>query len=209
MPAKADPVAQSRFRDGTLSPLLKKAEKGKGKVFFVDAAHFVRGAFLAYLWCFVRWVVPTGAGRQRYSVLAALDATDRTSIRETTVGTVDQTAVARLLVKIRAAHPEGPIRIVWDNARYQHTPVVRATAKLLRIELNYLPPYSPNLNLIERVWKFVKKKALANKSFADFAAFRAAIDSVLDRLGTSYKSEMESLLTPRFETLYPPSIPNG
>ena len=189
-------------------PLLKKAEKGKGKVFFVDAAHFVRGAFLAYLWCFVRWVVPTGAGRQRYSVLGALDATNRTLIRETTVGTVDANAVARLLVKIRDAHPEGPIHIVWDNARYQHTPVVRAVAKLLGIELNYLPPYSPNLNSIERVWKFVKKKALANKSFADFGAFRAAIDSVLDRLGTTYKSEMASLLTHRFETLDPPSIPS-
>ena len=201
MPAMADPAVQKQFHDETLQPLLNQAAAGKRKVFFVDAAHFVRGAFLGYLWCFVRWVVPTGAGRQRYSVLGALDAVTRSLICETTDGTVDQVTVARLLLKIRDTHPRGPISVVWDNARYQHTAIVRSIAAYARIDLVYLPPYSPNLNLIERVWKFAKKEALANRTFADYPAFKAAIDATLQQLGTTHQPRMMTLLTHRFETL--------
>lgn len=201
VPAKADPVAQEQFLADTLQPLLRQAEAGARRVFFADAAHFVRGGFLAYLWCLVRWVVPTGSGRQRYSVLGALDAVTRTLVREVTDGTVTEVEAGRLLLKVRAAHPAGPISVVWDNARYQHTALVRVVAEFARIDLVYLPPYSPHLNLIERVWKFVKKAALANRSFADYPAFKAAIDATLDGLGTTHKAAMATLLTLRFETL--------
>lgn len=205
MPAKADPVAQQHFLDNALQPLLGEAVAGERRVFFVDAAHFVRGAFLGYLWCFVRWVVPTGAGRQRYSVLAALDAVTRALVCETTDATVTEVTVGRLLLKIRDAHPDGPISVVWDNARYQHTAIVRSIAAYARIDLVYLPPYSPNLNRIERVWQFVKKEALANRTFADYPAFKAAIDATLGQLGTTHRDRMVTLLTHRFETLEPPS----
>lgn len=201
MPAKADPAAQQQFLADTLQPLLDLAEAGRRRVFFADAAHFVRGGFLAYLWCLVRWVVPTGSGRQRYSVLAALDAVSRTLVREATDGTVTEVTAGRLLLKVRAAVPTGPITVVWDNARYQHTALVRSIAAFARIDLVYLPPYSPNLNLIERVWRFVKKAALGNRTLADYAAFKAAIDATLDGLGTTHKDAMASLLTLRFETL--------
>ena len=70
----------------------------------------------------------------------------------------------------------------------------------------YLPPYSHNLNLIERVWKFTEKTALANRTFADFATFRTAIDSTLDQLATTHQAKMKSLLTLNFETLEKASI---
>ena len=181
--------------------MLKKAVSHQRRVFFVDAAHFVRGAFLAYLWCCIRWVVPTGAGRQRYSVLGALDAASRALICETTIGNVNAITVGRLLLKLRDAHPDGPISVVWDNARYQHAALVRTIAAFAHIDVVYLPPYSPNLNLIERVWKFVKKEALANRTFADFAAFQAAIDATLAQMGARYKGRMMTLLSHRFETL--------
>ena len=206
IPAKADPVAQKQFHDGTLQPLLKQALAGKRRVFFVDAAHFVRGAYLAYLWCFVRWVVPTGAGRQRYSVLGALDAVTRTLISQTTIGSVNQQTAAELIWKLREVHPEGPISVVLDNARYQHAPFVKMAAAWQKVDLVYLPPYSPNLNLIERVWKFVKKTALANRDFPDFSAFQKSIDSTLDGLASTHKAAMATLLTHKFETLHPSSI---
>ena len=190
-----------------MQPLLNKAVAGKAQVYFVDAAHFVRGAFLGYLWCFVAFVVATAAGRQRYSVLGAVNAVSHRLIRETTAGTVTEETVARLLYKLRLAHPDEPIHVVLDNARYQHTSFVRAVAKVYDIRLVYLPPYSPNLNLIERVWKFVKKKALANRHFEDFRGFQAAIDNVLDGLGTRFRDRMATLLTHNFETLPETSIP--
>ena len=209
MPAKADPVAPQQFLTGTLRPLLKRAAAGTRRVFFADAAHVVRGAFLAYLWCLGRWVVPTGAGRPRDSVLGALDATTRTLIRETTDGTVTHVTAGRLRLKIRAAHPTGRITVVWDNARDQHTSLVRAVAAFTRIDRVSRPPYSPNRNRIERVWKFVKKAALANRSFPDSPAFRAAIDDTLDRLGSTHRDAMASLLTLRFETRHPASNSTG
>jgi transposase len=206
VPAKADPLAQRQFLDAELRPRLAEAATGKRTLVFADAAHFVRGAFLGYLWCLARWVVPTGAGRQRYNVLGAVNPFTHEMVRETNDGVVDRVTAGRLLRKIRERYPTGPITVVWDNARYQHTALVRSVAAYYRIELLYLPPYSPNLNVIERVWKFVKADALANRWRTDFAAFRSAIDATLDQLHTTHRERMRSLLALNFQVLEPASI---
>jgi transposase len=167
---------------------------------FVDAAHFVYGPFLGFLWCIVRQFVRAPAGRQRYSVLGALDAVTKRLVRVSTTGGVDADAVCALLRAITAAGLGRPVTLVLDNARYQHTAAVKALARSLRIELLYLPSYSPNLNLIERLWKFVKKEALASRYRPTFAEFQNAIDDCLDHLDTRYRDQMESLLTPNFQT---------
>lgn len=64
-------------------------------------------------------------------------------------------SVVELMRKIRKKSPTGKIVLVLDNARYQACYVVRTAANMMHIELLYLPLYSPNLNLIERVWKFI------------------------------------------------------
>ena len=151
-------------------------------------------------------MVATAAGRQRYSVLGAVNAVSHQLLRVTTVGTVTEVEVAKLFDQLRKAHPYEAIHVVLDNARYQHTKFVRAVAKVFGIRPVYLPTYSPNLNLIERVWKFVRKKALANKHFADFRGFQEAINDVLDGLDTTFQAQMATLLTHNFETLSKPSI---
>lgn len=74
IPAKANIEAQKTFHDQELQPRLEEAAMGKRVVYFVDAAHFVLGAFLGYLWSFVRVFVRTPSGRQRFNVLGALNA---------------------------------------------------------------------------------------------------------------------------------------
>ena len=201
VPPPRDPVAQEQFRNDVLEPLLEKARKGTRKVFFVDAAHFVHGAFLGYLWCFCRYFVPTGPGRKRHSVMGAVNAVTHEMIYETTTGSVNQYVAAGLLVKIRRLNPKGRITVVWDNARYQHTQLIRTFSALTQIDIVYLPPYSPHLNLIERVWKFVKKEALCNRYFKEFAGFQESIDTTLNELNTTHKEAMETLLTHNFQTL--------
>ena len=66
-------------------------------------------------------------------------------------------------------------------------------------ELLFLPAYSPNLNIIERLWKLVKTKCLRNKYFPKFEDFRHALDSFLDALNTEHQDELESLLTLKFQ----------
>ena len=75
-------------------------------------------------------------------------------------------------------------------------------AEYARIDLADLLPYFPNWSRSVRVWKFVKKAALANRTFADYPAFKAAIDATLDGLGTTHQDAMATLLTLRFETLH-------
>jgi transposase len=179
---------------------LRQAERGRRSVLFVDAAHFVYGPILGFVWCLVRQFVSAPAGRQRYSVLGALDAISKQVIRVTTTGGVGAEAVCALLRAVAAAGLRRPITLVLDNARYQHTADVKALARSLRIELLYLPSYSPNLNLIERLWKFVKKEALASRYRATFDEFTSAIDDCLDNLHTRHRDRMESLLTPNFQT---------
>jgi len=108
------------------------------------------------------------------------------------------------VLKIAASHEAIPITLILDNARYQKCKIVWALAKSLNIELLYLPSYSPNLNLIERLWKFVKKKVLYNKYYADFDCFSEAITGCLAQTHTQHKEALDSLLTLRFQTLQEP-----
>ncbi len=70
---------------------------------------------------------------------------------------------------------------------------------MLNIELLYIPAYSPNLNLIERLWKFVKKTCLYSKYYPDFASFKKAITDCQDNTDTKYKKEPDSLMTLKFQ----------
>lgn len=92
-----------------------------------------------------------------------------------------------------------PIKIILDNAKYQHCKYVLDCAKELGIELIFLPTYSPNLNLIERLWKFVRKKALYSKYYSDFNKFKCGIYEILDNLD-KYKKEIDSLMSPKFQS---------
>ena len=69
----------------------------------------------------------------------------------------------------------------------------------LGLELLFLPSYSPNLNLIERLWKFVKKQCLYSEYYADFAAFKTAILHCLAQTHQRYKTDLDTLLTLRFQ----------
>ena len=86
-----------------------------------------------------------------------------------------------------------------DNARYQKCAVVQGLAASLGIELLYLPGYSPNLNLIERLWRFVRKESLDSTYYEAFEQFTTAIDRCLDGLATVHKAEMATLLTHKFQ----------
>jgi transposase len=93
-----------------------------------------------------------------------------------------------------------PVTLVLDNARYQKCAVVTALAAQLKVELLYLPGYSPNLNLIERLWKFVKKECLQSVYYPNYEAFTAAITDCLSKLPTKHKAAMDTLLTHDFQT---------
>jgi transposase len=183
-----------------LRPRLRQAERGQRTVFFVDAAHFIYGPFLGYVWCLVRLLVPGPSGRKRYNVLAALNAVTHEVIRVTNHSYINAESVCALLRRLAASGCPRPLTVVLDNARYQRCALVQALARSLHIELLFLPSYSPNLNLIERLWKFVKGECLACRTLPTYEDFTATIDGCLNRLHTKHKKQMQTLLALNFQT---------
>ena len=112
---------------------------------------------------------------------------------------VNTETMCELLRKIAALGLTGPITLVLDNARYQHNAAVKALATQLGITLLFLPSYSPNLNLIERLWKFIKRRALYGRYHPTFADFQAAINESLDGLPTTHAERLKTLMTLNFQ----------
>jgi transposase len=190
---------QAAFLDTELKPCLAAAAAGTGHVFFVDAAHFVFGSFACCLWSFARIFMRAASGRQRFNVLGAWNARTRQLITVTNTTVVNTETMCELLRKIAALGLSGPIALVLDNARYQHNAVVEALAKELGIALKFLPSYSPNLNLIERLWKFIRRRALYGRYHPTFAEFQAAIEEVIDGIPTTHAGALETLMTLNFQ----------
>ena len=190
---------QTDFLDTELKPRLNDAHEGRGHVFFVDAAHFVFGTFLCCLWSFARIFVRAASGRQRFNVLGAWNAVTRQLIAVTNITVVNTETMSELLRNIAALGLTGPITLVLDNARYQHNAAVKALAIQLGISLLFLPSYSPNLNLIERLWKFIKRRALYGRYHPTFADFREAIEETLDKLSTTHAERLKTLMTLNFQ----------
>jgi transposase len=190
---------QKHFLDTQLQPRLDEAVAGGRQVLFVDAAHFVFGTFLCCLWSLTRIFVKAASGRQRFNVLGAWNAVTRELLAITNTTVVNTATMCDLLRAVAARGLIGPITLVLDNARYQRNAVVMGLAKELGIDLLFLPSYSPNLSLIERLWQFVKRKAAYGGYHPSFADFRAAVQDVLDRVPTTHAEKLGSLMTLNFQ----------
>jgi transposase len=171
-----------------------------GRVYFVDAAHLLHNAVPSHGWIKRnhRVELPTNSGRSRLNVLGAYSPDDHSLIVIEDTASCDAEMVCRLLHKLRATHADVPLLLVLDNVRYQRAKRVQELAEQLQITLLFLPPYSPNLNLIERFWKFLRKHTTRNRFYATFAEFRAAIQRVIFHVD-DYADELASLMTERFQ----------
>jgi transposase len=195
-----DPIhEQKRYLDIHLQPRLDEAVAGGRHVFFVDAAHFVFGTFLCCLWSLVRIFVKAASGRQRFNVPGAWNAVTRELLTITNTTVVNTNTMCDLLRVVAARGLAGPVTLVLDNARYQRNAIVMGLAKELGIELLFLPSYSPNLNLLERLWRFVKRQAAYGRYHPTFAEFRAAVQDVLGRVPTTHAETLASRMTLNFQ----------
>ena len=190
---------QARFLETELEPALEEARAGRRAVFFVDAAHFVWAPFLGCLWCLARLFVRSATGRKRYNVLGALNAVTQEVTRVCNEGYVTAETVCTLLRSLAASGLQVPITVVLDNARYQRCELVQSLARQLGIHLLFLPSYSPNLNLIERLWRFVRKQSLNSTWFDSFEEFKGAIDDCLGKMATDHKQDAATLFVHRFQ----------
>ena len=160
----------------------------------MDASHFVHGCdFLGGVYSKSRRFVRTFSGRKRYNVLGAINFMTQKVHTITNTGYITATEICQMLRKVSSEYAGKKIHIVLDNARYQRCEKVASLADEENIDLVYLPPYSPNLNLIERLWKFTKSK-LRVKYYGDFKSFRDDIDSIIDGTNTIFKDQINTLI---------------
>lgn len=199
IPAKADSNAQRHWVSTELEPAIEAAKAGKIHLLFMDAAHFVLCPFLCCLWCAVRVFIKASSGRNRINVLGAVHAITKevVTLSNTTYITAD--TIVAFLKQLKERFSDKPIAIVLDNARYQHCMVVKTIAAGMGIHLLYLPAYSPNLNIIERLWKFTKKQILYARYYERPKDFHKAITDFFDTINLRYQQQLQSLITLKFQ----------
>jgi len=178
---------------------MSQAKNNKVALLFVDASHFVMGCdFLGYVYGKVRHFVRTCSGRKRYNVLGALNFITKKLTTVTNDTYITATQVCELLRKVANEYVDIPIYLVLDNASYQKCQVVWALAVELGINLVYIPAYSPNINLIERLWKFVKGK-LRTQYYDDFNIFKEKINSITDSTDKLNKPDIDRLISDKIQ----------
>ena len=176
--------------------------KEKGLVYFADSTHPMLNPVLSAGW--IRkgkeFDIKTNSGRQRVNINGAIEL-NTLSVVSRSCDRVNGMSMRRLLRAVRAKHPrERDLYIVLDNAPYNKSNRVRDLAKELGIKILYLPPYSPNLNPIERLWKFIKKKVMANRYFPDLETFQKELMLFLRGI-RKYRYELSTLITDNFHVV--------
>lgn len=195
-PAKADPLAQAEFIDQYRS--LKDGLPEGEVVLFLDAAHPTMATKLGYGWSIKgeRKIVATTAGKTRVNVIGTLNA-QTLKLVTTFPATVNSETLAEHFVRLRRSYPRTQfptLHIILDQGSYCVSKATQIEADRLGIKLRHLPPYSPNLNLIERAWKVMNEQVRDNVYFPDEKVFASTIkDFFLHRWSKLAKS-----LTTRF-----------
>jgi len=197
VPGKADAKAQEAF----LAEYEKlKQDKGENDVIcFMDAVHPQHNPVIGYGWIKRGQdrAVKSNTGRRRVNINGAIDL-ERLEPVVRFDDTIDAASTIALFEQLEQVYAVATwIYVICDNARYYRSKAVQAYLKDSRIKLVFLPPYAPNLNLIERLWKFFKKKTLYNRYYASFDEFRKACGDFFSNPGP-YQDELRSLLTENF-----------
>ena len=200
IPGKADIEAQKSFIKKYRRIQKKKATEDR--IYFMDGVHPMHNSQPAYGW--IRkgqdMVLKANTGRQRINLNGAYNLEDHSVIIQETEMINAQSTVS-LLNEMLRKQPLGMIYVILDNARYYRSEMVRLfVEKNKRICLLFLPPYSPNLNIIERLWKFFKKKVIYNSYYEKFTVFRIYCLNFFRHLG-KYRSELQSLMTDNFQLI--------
>ncbi|WP_197705424.1 IS630 family transposase [Candidatus Kuenenia stuttgartiensis] len=180
-----------------------KEEKAPGdKILFMDGVHPQHNSTSAYCWIEKgkKKEIPSNTGRKRINLNGAIDIeTFEVTIREDE--SINAQSTIKLFHEIESRYAQaGTIYIISDNAKYYRSKLVKEYLANSRIKIKFLPSYSPNLNLIERLWKFFRKKILYNKYYDTYEKFKNKCLSFFKNIN-EYTDELSTLLTENFQII--------
>ena len=200
LPSKANAEKQKEFIQQYED--LKATKSSSDSIYFIDGVHPMHNSMPSYGWIKkgTEKMVKSNTGRNRLNINGALQLDTKEVIIEESE-TINSQSTMALLDKIQAKQSSGIIYTITDNARYYKSQVLKEyLEKNPRIHMLFLPPYSPNLNIIERLWKFFKKKVCYNQYYETFKEFKEKTLSFFEQL-ILYRPQLNSLLTDNFQTL--------
>lgn len=204
IPGKADLKEQSKAAT-ELTQLIENLEETE-KLFFLDGVHPTHNTSNCKGWIQKgqNYTIPANSGRQRININGAMNAQDPTEIVVDYTDSVNAQSTQRLIENILEANPSSKkIYLVSDNAKYyRNTALMEFLNKNKRLEWIFLPPYSPNLNLIERLWRFMRKEVLNGFYYDVFSKFKRAIESFFGKI-QMYETELKKLMTLKFQLFDP------
>lgn len=206
VPCEADASLQEDFVQD-LAEIFSTMDKN-AVVYYADGVHPTHNSRSTYAWIEKGETLeqPTVSGRDRVNINGLLNAHDVTDVIALDCESVNSESTKQIYQMALEKHPDAPeIYIISDNARYYHNKELREWAKETRIKQIFLPPYSPNLNLIERLWKFLRKKVINTGFYRTKEEFRRAIRHFFNNIGL-FREELESLLTLKFRLANSQSI---
>jgi transposase len=197
VPGKLDPVAQEAFLQEYAQ--LRQTKGKNDPIYFADACHPQYNSIPAYGW--IRRgkdkELKSNNGRKRVNIHGAVDITTQEVVTDFTKR-VNKESSLRLCKKIEKKHPQAKeIHVFLDNASYYKAKWLAEQLQGSKIVFHFLPSYSPNLNLIERLWKFFKREILYNTYYEKFDDFLEACKGFF-RCRTKYRDHLRSLLTENF-----------
>lgn len=207
VPSKADEEKQVAFLKEQLPALLEEVEAGDAVVYYADGCHPTHNTKTGRGW--IRkgqdFEVDCNSGRKRVNINAAVNAMKPEHLVYDIAESINAQSTQRLCRKLLRKHPGKTIYLICDNARYNRNKMLQEWAENQRIAFVFLPSYSPNLNLIERLWRLMRKKIINSLYYDTYSKFKGSVISFLDNTKT-YKAEIRSLLTLNFRTVGGTSI---
>ena len=202
VPGKADAEQQKKFL--RKYSRIKASKSSEDQIYFADGCHPMHNPIAGYGWIKkgTDKQIPANTGRQHLNLNGAYNPeTGKAIIVECEA--VNAQSTVELFEKIQQKQNSGKIFFISDNARYYHSIFIKKYLhKHRRIKIVPLPPYSPNLNLIERLWRFYKKHVLYNRYYKNLEEMRWVTSAFFKNL-SNYKSELKNLMTEKFQIIEP------
>ena len=197
VPGKADRQAQEAFIDQYED--IKEHKDPDDPVYFVDAVHPQHNSVPAYGWIKKghETELRANCGRQRLNINGAIDVANLKMVFRFD-DTINADSTVGLFKQIERKHRKAKIiYVIADNARYYRSKIVKEYLEGSRIKLIFLPPYSPNLNLIERLWKYFRKVVMYNRHYENLRDFANATELFFSNI-KEHRNALRSLLTENF-----------
>ena len=201
-PYKADRALQEKFV--AYYNELKSSLPVNEVLYFIDSVHPTQSTKLAYGWIKKgkNRLIETTASRTRLNIVGALKLNDLGHPLIKRYKTINAESIMDYLACLRQKHPfEHKIHIILDQAGYHRDKSVIDSASQLNIELHFLPPYSPNLNPIERLWKVMNEKARNNRFFKSAKDFKSSIIHFFENTLPQLSDILSTRITDNFELI--------